>query len=147
MKILECVDIIYTRKVIKTSLSIEGRWQPFSHKLLITSISFIFFESLGAMSLVFAAKIFSALEGISNLYSLKFRLLSDIVPGTFCLQWFSHISVLHFLPKQSRNYVQAQVNHIYPGLILWNKFWNHSTTIAVLCSSQLIQVFRSLCHV
>lgn len=122
MKILECVDIIYTRKVIKTSLSIEGRWQPFSHKLLITSISFIFFESLGAMSLVFAAKIFSALEGISNLYSLKFRLLSDIVPGTFCLQWFSHISVLHFLPKQSRNYVQAQVNHIYPGLILWKNF-------------------------
>lgn len=122
MKILECVDIIYTRKVIKISLSIEGRWQPFSHKLLITSISFIFFESLGAMSLVFAAKIFSALEGISNLYSLKFRLLSDIVPGTFCLQWFSHISVLHFLPKQSRNYVQAQVNHIYPGLILWKNF-------------------------
>ena len=86
MKILKCVDVIYTRKVIKTSLSIEARWQPFSHKLLITSISFIFFESLGAMSLVFAAKILSALEGISNLYSLKFRLLSDTVPGTFCLQ-------------------------------------------------------------
>lgn len=99
MKILKCVDVIFTRKVIKTSLSIEARWQPFSNITLHNFNILYLFWIIRNHVPSFCSQDFSALEGISNLYSLKFRLLSDTVPGSFCLQWFSHISVLHFFTQ------------------------------------------------